>query len=292
MSAAAKELYISQPSLSNAIKQLEDELNIQIFERTHWGVTATSDGIDLIKRAEAIVSSFNALENRYKQKNDIKKKLKIVTMPCLQSGEAFKKICCQYSDAHNYDFSYFTTTGNKILHSIASNDADIGIAYFSQFQMEEYRAKVEYHALEFIPITILKTYICINAKDPLAQKLQITVDDLMDYAIVCNRTSMFLDTVNILFKSIDSSVDVTQYQKIISTNSKRINYELLKYVKAFSLGTSLDVHDYKELNVMCIPTDKNFNLTLGYIKRKNKSLSFLSEQYLKILGEYLVKINN
>lgn len=287
ISATAKELFISQPSLSNAIKQLETELGITIFERTHSGVVVTPKGMDLIDKAQDIVSEFNALGERYKTGTNNKKSLNVVTMPCLQVNEAFKKLCNYYRDEHEISFSLSTSLGDSTLFSLASNESDLGIVYITDTQLEEYLLKVDNSGLEFNKLATLQTYICIDEDDELAKKETLELGDLENHAIVYNRTSMFLDTINSLLKVVEPSSDEMQHRKTISTNSKQLNYEMLKCTKAFFLGTSLDVADLAKMGIASIPSLSHSTLTLGYIHRKHKPLSPLSEQFLKLFEEML-----
>ena len=270
ISAAAKELYLTQPSLSSAIKQLEDELHIEIFKRTRWGVEATPEGIDFIKRAEEILDRFLALERRYFFEEMLEGELSITAMPCKPISDAFKIFCKSNEDIAQLKFSMNTELGNEVL------------LYFSKNQKEEYLSKVDLYGLEFIPLVELKTFICLNEENNLAKKEEMCLEDLKDYAVVIDQTCLFLDTVNILLRSIEPNLDCFQYPKIISTNLRELQIELLKSTKAFFVGTSLDIGDLKGKGIASIPTVENPYLELGYIKRKGRDLTYHAKQFLDI----------
>ena len=63
---AAEKLYISQPSLTNAIHELEKEMNIEIFTRTNKGIIVSKDGEDFLGYARQVLEQAEVLEDKYK----------------------------------------------------------------------------------------------------------------------------------------------------------------------------------------------------------------------------------
>jgi len=65
ISKAAQALFISQPSLSNALKELEKEIGVKIFSRTNKGIHVTKEGSEFLGYARQVLEQAELLENRY-----------------------------------------------------------------------------------------------------------------------------------------------------------------------------------------------------------------------------------
>ncbi|MBD8972864.1 MAG: LysR family transcriptional regulator, partial [Clostridiales bacterium] len=77
MSEAARTLFISQPSLSAAVKELEEETGIELFRRTNRGISLTPDGEEFIGYARQVVEQYELMENKYISKQQTKKKFSV-----------------------------------------------------------------------------------------------------------------------------------------------------------------------------------------------------------------------
>ena len=73
LNKAAEALYISQPSLTTAIQELEKEIGIRIFNRSGRGVTLTNDGTEFILYARQVYGQYNLLVEKYSPDSSIKK---------------------------------------------------------------------------------------------------------------------------------------------------------------------------------------------------------------------------
>ena len=79
LSDAAKELFVSQPALTKAIKELEDEMNITIFNRTNKGVIVSREGDRFLGYARQVLEHTNLLEEEYKKGNKITRRFSVST---------------------------------------------------------------------------------------------------------------------------------------------------------------------------------------------------------------------
>lgn len=132
MSKAAQTLFISQPSLSNAIKDLEQEIGIHIFLRNNKGISVTEDGWEFLGYARQVVEQAGLLEQRYTGGDAPKKKFSISTQHYSFAVNAFVDLVKQYG-MDEYEFSIRETMTHKIIGDVRSMRSEIGILYINTF---------------------------------------------------------------------------------------------------------------------------------------------------------------
>ena len=129
---AARQLYITQPSLSTAIKELEEELGIEIFYRTNKGVSLTTDGSEFLSYARQIIEQTELLEQRYMGKKPSKKLCSISTQHYAFAVNAFVELLMDL-DVDEYEFTLRETRTYEIIEDVKNLRSEIGIIYLSDF---------------------------------------------------------------------------------------------------------------------------------------------------------------
>ena len=177
-SQAAKELYMTQPNLSCSIKDLENELGVQLFTRSNTGTRLTEDGHDFLKYAKRIIGELDLLQQRYH--DQFKKSFTVashhydfLSIPLAKVAQEFK---------HDYqEFQTIETSTKKILDSVASFEADVGIIYLDDENKHILKSALEHHELEFTSLGDFPTRIFLRRDHPLAHKSVISETDLKGY---------------------------------------------------------------------------------------------------------------
>ena len=129
---AAKKLYITQPSLTNAIHDLEKEMNIVIFNRTNKGITLSKEGEDFLGYARQVLEQADILEDKYKNGAGGKKQFCISTQHYSFAVNAFVDLIKEYGQ-DEYDFSIRETQTYEIIEDVARMRSEIGILFFNDF---------------------------------------------------------------------------------------------------------------------------------------------------------------
>ena len=129
---AARQLFISQPSLSAAVKELETELGIEIFHRTTRGITLSADGTEFLSYARQILEQTQLLEQRYLNKKPSKQLCSVSTQHYAFAVNAFVNLISGI-DANEYEFTLRETRTYEIIEDVANFRSEIGIIYFSGF---------------------------------------------------------------------------------------------------------------------------------------------------------------
>lgn len=182
---AAQKLYIAQPNLSNAIKSLEDELNITLFQRTPRGMEPTRAGEKFILRAMELVAQFDAFETLYASRQADVLSLSITTARSSEFSNCIAAFCNRFTERQvPYRIRLREATNSEVIADIAEGDADLGIICPSSTTSDYYYQSARSRGLEILPLHPKKYCLLFSADHPLADAPHITVPMLEPYAEV------------------------------------------------------------------------------------------------------------
>mgnify|MGYP000271990928 CR=1 FL=1 len=176
ISEAAKELFISQPSLTNAIRELEKEMNITIFNRTNKGVAVSTEGEQFLGYARQVLEQANLLESAYKTSVRDKQRFSVSTQHYAFVVNAFVDLIKELPQ-NEYDFSIRETQTYEIIDDVATMKSEIGIIYLNAFNEAALMKIIKSKGLCFNELFIAKPHIFVTAEHPLANKESVTMDE-------------------------------------------------------------------------------------------------------------------
>ena len=177
---AAKKLYISQPSLTNAIHDLEKEMNVEIFHRTNKGIDISKEGEDFLGYARQVLEQAAILEDKYKNGSGGKKQFCVSTQHYSFAVNAFVDLIQQYGQ-EEYDFSLRETQTYEIIEDVAKMKSEIGILFLNEFNEKVLRKLMKANDLEFHPLFTARPHVFISRRHPLADHTIITNEELEAY---------------------------------------------------------------------------------------------------------------
>lgn len=180
ISEAAKELFISQPSLTNAIRELEKEMNITIFNRTNKGVAVSTEGEQFLGYARQVLEQANLLESAYKTSVRDKQRFSVSTQHYAFVVNAFVDLIKELPQ-NEYDFSIRETQTYEIIDDVATMKSEIGIIYLNAFNEAALTKIIKSKGLCFNELFVAKPHIFVTAEHPLANKESVTMEELADY---------------------------------------------------------------------------------------------------------------
>lgn len=177
---AAELLYVGQPTLSRAVKELESSLGVTIFERSAKGMFLTPDGETFIRYAKTVLRQVDAIEEMF-QKGRVSKKRFSVSVPrasyIAEAFAAFSKLVDQNMQAEIF---YKETNSMRTLRNVLQENYKLGIVRYAENYDKYYKAMMEEKGLEHELITKFRYVLLMNSSSPLAAKENITFDDLKD----------------------------------------------------------------------------------------------------------------
>lgn len=181
ISKAAENLYMNQPNLSRAIKELEENLEIQIFKRTSKGITVTPDGEEFLIHAKKIIKQIDDVEDIYKNKDRVHQKLSISVPRVSYIASSFVDFSGQLEQDEAMDINYRETNSMRAISNILKGDYQLGIIRY-QSSFDEYFQKYfkEKH-LESQLLTKFHYVALMSKESDLAKKGEFSLQDLSDY---------------------------------------------------------------------------------------------------------------
>ncbi|MFZ2762101.1 MAG: LysR family transcriptional regulator [Streptococcus infantarius] len=269
-SQAAKELYMTQPNLSCSIKDLENELGVQLFTRSNTGARLTEDGHDFLKYAKRIIGELDLLQQRYH--DEFKKSFTVashhydfLSIPLAKVAQEFKQ---DYQE-----FQTIETTTKKVLDSVASFEADLGIIYLDDENEHILTSALQYHDLEFTSLGEFPTRVFLRRDHPLAHKSVISKTDLKGY----NQIRFRQEHSGLNFD--EDALDIHDQQRILYSNDRGTVMNLLCATDAYASGLGI-VNSFVKDQIVLIPLQNSPKHTLGYVTNRKKKLSDIGASFI------------
>lgn len=186
ISQAAKNLYMAQPNLSRAIKELEEKLGITIFDRTTRGITITPKGQEFLNYSRKILKQIDDVENMFKDSYTDKQHFSISVPRASYISHAFSQFVKDVTRDKEIDLFYKETNSNRTITNLLKSDYKLGIIRYATNYETYFMQMLSEKGLAHETITEF-TYVLSMSKDsPLAKIDEITFDDLTNYVEIAH----------------------------------------------------------------------------------------------------------
>lgn len=285
MNEAAKNLFVSQPSLSSAIKELEDELQITIFSRTNKGVVITQEGEEFLIYAKQILDQVELLEEKYIN-HDIKKKFGVSTQHYSFAVKAFVEMVKDF-DMNKYEFAIRETRTNSILEDVKNGKSEIGILYINDFNEKVIHKLLKSNELQFEELIKCKGYVYLWKDHPLAKNKIITMKELEDYPCLA-----FEQGENNSFYFAEEILSTYNYPKIIKACDRATMLNLMVGLNGYTLCSGIICEELNGSDYRAVPLETEQIMKIGYITRKNSLISNIGKMYIDEIKKYLSRCIN
>ena len=177
---AAKRLFISQPSLTKSIHELEKEMQITIFNRTNKGVTISNDGDIFLSYARQVLEQTNLLEEKFLNKKEQRSKFSVSCQHYSFAVNAFVDVIREF-DGAKYDFTLRETQTYEIIEDVSRLKSEIGILYTSSKNEEFILKLIKQNGLKFEELFVAKPHVFISSKHPLADRTILTLGNFPNH---------------------------------------------------------------------------------------------------------------
>ncbi|MBQ3796999.1 MAG: LysR family transcriptional regulator [Butyrivibrio sp.] len=280
MRRAADRLYVSQPGLSSAVRDLETELGIQIFERVHNGVVTTAAGSSFIAHARSVVEQFEKIEEKYLDAKSNKETFSVSMQHYTVAVNAFIDTVKEY-DYDEYQFSIRETQTSEVIEDVKSSKSEVGVIALSEFNRNTFKKVFADASLEFHELFTRNAYVYLKKDHPLADREELSLDELQDYPCM-----VFDQGDNTSFYYREEALATYDYKKVISTNERATSIELMLGLNGYAVGVAMlgDSLNTSEIKVVKLKEDEE--LTFGYITRKGKELSDMAKTFIAKLESF------
>ncbi len=259
MNKAAKELFIAQPSLTAAIKELEQELGITIFSRTNKGVVLSADGEEFLGYARQVMEQTTLIEEKYFGQSSVKHQFCVSTQHYSFAVEAFVDVLKSYG-GNEYDFRIRETQTYEIIEDVAKLRSEIGILYLNEYNETILRKEFKHYDLTFHRLFLAKPHVFVSSSSPLAKKDVITLEDLEPYP----RLSYEQGSHNSFYFS-EEVLSTLDRPKDIVVCDRATLFNLLIGLNGYTLCSGVISEKLNGPNILAIPLDVDDHMAIGYI---------------------------
>lgn len=280
MNKAAAELFVSQPALSGAIRDLEDEIHIELFIRTNRGIVITTEGEEFLSYARQMVELHRMIRERYIDNKQTKKKFSVSMQHYSFAVEAFMELAnkCSMSE---FELAVHETKTYEVISNVREYRSEIGVLYLNEFNEKAMKKIFNDNELEFTPLFDCGISVYLSKSHPLAERKRIQFEELKDYPCL----SFEQGTKNSFYFS-EEVLSTLDYKQIIKADDRATMLNLMVGMNGYTLCSGIICEDLNGGNYVSVPLDTKDKMTIGFIKRKNMPLSMLGQEYIEILKKY------
>ncbi len=283
---AAEQLYISQPSLTSAVQELEKELGIVLFYRSGRGVTLTGDGTEFLLYARQLYSEYEGILERYGKSGTRKKKFGVSTQHYSFAVKAFVDMAKEF-DMSKYEFAIRETKTAEVIRDVSTMKSEIGILYLSDFNRKSMEKLLRSSNLSFHHLIDCEAYVYLWKGHPLAQEPSISFGQLSEYPCLA-----FEQGDSSSFYLAEEILSTNDYPRIIRANDRATMLNLMVGLNGYTLCSGIICEELNGDDFAAVPfkgdeENRNSTMEIGYVVRKNAILSKMGEQYVRALRNYL-----
>jgi len=279
MNEAAKHLFISQPSLSNAVKELEKELSITIFDRSNKGISLTQEGVEFLSYARQVVEQAELLEMKYLNAAPSPQHFSVSTQHYAFAVNAFVQLVKEHAQ-QQYEFALRETKTYEIIEDVKTMRSEIGILFLNDFNRKVILKLLREANLQFNRLFIAKPHVFVSIYNPLAQRSSVTMQDLQEYPYLSFEQGEF----NSFYFSEEIQSTISR-PKSIKVNDRATLFNLLIGVNGYTISSGVLSKDLNGNEIIPVPLELDDHLEIGWIGHRNVTLSLLAEAYIVALKE-------
>ena len=283
MNEAAKQLFISQPSLSETMKELETEIGLDIFLRSNRGIVITPEGEEFLGYARQVTEQFGLLQSKYIDKK-VKEKFSVSTQHYTFAVKAFVETVKQIG-MEQYEFAVHETTTISVIENVKNFKSEIGVLYENDFNEKVLNKMFKENGLEFVELFSCDTFVYLWSGHPLAKQDVITMEELDEYPCL----SFDQGKNNSLYLA-EEMKSTYEYRRLIKANDRATLLNLMIGLNAYTLCSGIICEDLNGNYYKAVPLKETEKMRIGYIKRKGAKVSHIGELYIEELKKYKEKV--
>ena len=282
ISKAATALFITQPALTKAVQNLEQELHITIFYRTNKGIVFTEDGRSLLTHAQLLMAQHDTLlENFHQQPMNTKTKLSIASQ---HFGFTVQAIADWTKHLQNMPYTLHLIEGKStdVIEHVQRGVCKVGVLCIPENNAAYFERMLAANSLQFEHIKSVKQHVFMHRKHPLAHQENVTFEDLKNYPyLTFQKEDMFLHIA-------EKPLHLDSFQQIIYVADRAAMNDLLVHTNGLNLGTGAIVKNYMPAEIIAKPLINGMDLHVGIILKQDTTLPTIYEP-LKIALESAIK---
>lgn len=281
---AAKKLFISQPSLTAALKALEQEVGFDIFLRNKSGISLTVKGTEFLGYAKSVMEQYDILDAKYISKDNIKRTFQVSMQHYTFAVNAFVEVIRQYG-LDEYEFEIHETKTHEVIENVKNQKSEIGVLYFNDYNKAVLEKILNEAGLEFTPLFDCGIYAYMSKKNPLAMKEEVTMEDLEDYPCLAFAQGDY----NSVYYA-EEVLSTYNYKRLVRASDRATLLNLMVGINGYTLCSGIICEDLNGSEYCAVKLKTQEKMTIGYVARKAAVLSEMGEKYISELSKYKEKV--
>ena len=278
---ASRRLFVSQPSITASIRDLENEMGVHIFERTNKGVIVSEEGETFLGYARQVLDQADLLEGKYKGTSEQVPHFSVSCQHYSFAVNAFVDVIREF-DAARYDFTLREEQTHEIIEDVAHMKSELGILYLSEHNREVIERMLAANELVFEGLFCAAPHVFVCADHPLADRASVTLEDLEDYP--------FLSYEQGSYNSFYYSEELTstfERRKNIRVRDRATLFNLAMGLNGYTVCSGVISHELNGPGIISIPLDVDEYMEIGIITRKNTTLTRYGRAYIDAIRQHI-----
>ena len=278
---AAKNLFITQPSLSKSISELEKEMGATFFYRTNRGAILSEEGTKFLSYARQVVEQADLLEQHFRYGTPTKRVFAVSAQHYAFVVNAFVSLVEEYGK-DRYEFSLRESRTYDIIEDVRTGRSELGILYRSGFNREVLTRILRNADLTFVPVFTARPHVFVSRAHPLAKRKSVSLQDLRPYP----RLS-FEQGINNSFYFSEELHSTEEAPKSIVVTDRATLFNLLIGLSGYTISTGVLSRDLNGDSIVAVPLESDERMEIGYVASGERPLSEIARRYLEHLGNYV-----
>ncbi len=279
MNEAAKQLFITQPSLSNAVRDLEHEMGIEIFIRNPKGITLTKDGVEFLSYARQILEQTALLEERYKSKNTNRELFSVSAQHYAFVVNAFVSLL-KKTDMTRYELFLRETRTYEIIDDVKNFRSEIGVLFLNSYNRDVLTKMFDDNYLTYTSLFKTRPHIFVSKNNPLAEKTLVTMEDLEEFPYLS-----YDQGIHNSFYFSEEILSQIPHKKSIVVSDRATLFNLLIGLDGYTIATGILNSNLNGDDIVSIPLDVEDMIDIVYIRHEKANLSKMGERFIDYLLE-------
>ena len=276
ISEAARRVFVTQPTLTESVRLLEEELRIAIFNRSSRGVSVTREGEEFLASARQILDDAARIQEKYTGKAVRRPQFAVSCQHYAFAVEAFMEVV-RACAAESYDFTIRETVTSEIIDDVARHRSEIGLIYLSRRNETPLRKILHREELEFEELFAAKPHVFLGKKHPLAKRKSVKPDELDGYPYLTYEQG----TENALYFS-EEIMPAIDRRKSIRVRDRATMTKLVLGLNGFTVASGAHSKMYNE-DIVSVPLKLDDEIRVGFIRRSGIPLSAEGAAFVSVI---------
>lgn len=283
ISRAAENLFVTQPSISKAVAELEKEFGITIFCRSNHGVYLSEDGAKFLSYARQVVEQAELLKQRYDTSIPVRRVFAVSSQHYAFVVNAFVNLVKEYG-GNEYEFTLRESRTFDIIEDVRTRRSTLGILYLSDFNRSVLHKMIKNAELEFTPLFTAAPHVFVSRRHPLKDKKTVSLEDLKPYPRLT-----FEQGIQNSFYFAEELCYTSGSPKNVIVTDRATLFNLLIGLKGYTISSGILSRDLNGSDIISIPLESSEQMDIGFISRCSETPDSVSISYIKYLKKAIDK---